>query len=528
MSGMEWWRSAVIYQVYPRSFADTDGDGIGDLPGVTAHLSYLADLGVDAIWLSPFYPSAHEDGGYDITDFTDVDPLFGSLTDFDELVSESHRRGLRVLVDLVPNHTSRHHPWFREARSSLGAPRRDWYIWRDPAPDGGPPNNWRAISGGPAWTLDEATGQYYLHSFFAAQPDLNWRNPKVREAIQDAMRFWLGRGVDGFRLDMIDYLIKDAEFRDEPVDGEGRYDWPTAVHQLNQPEVVDVMRELRQVTDAYPDRVLLGEIEYRLPVDKMASYYGPDLDALQMPFNFWLLFLPWEAASLESFVAVYEASLPTGAWPNWVLGNHDVPRPATRLGVESARAAMLLMLTLRGTPVIYYGDEIGMVNVPVAADQVQDPWATSEPGSGRDAERTPMRWTPGPNAGFSRPNATPWLPIGDDVELINVETESRQPRSILSMTRALLALRRTHPALSTGDYETVASPDGVIAFWRRAAGERFLVAVNTSPEPAVLRLEAGISGVVRVSTGMDRDRTRIDSVLTLSGHEACVVEAAPS
>lgn len=506
----DWWRSAVIYQVYPRSFADSDGDGTGDLRGITARLPYLAGLGVDAVWLSPFYPSPQEDGGYDVSDFTGVDPMFGTLADFDAMVARAHELGLRVVLDLVPNHTSRQHPWFAESRSSRGAARRDWYIWRDPAPGGGPPNNWRAFTGGSGWTFDESTGQYYLHSFFAAQPDLNWRNPKVREAMADVMRFWLDRGADGFRVDMVDYLLKDAEFRDEPLDADGGFDWPHAIRQLNQPEVMDVMRGLRQVTDAYPDRVLLGEIEYRLPVSRMARYY----DALHLPFNFWLLFLPWRAAELIGFIQSYDAALPAAAWPNWVLGNHDVPRPVTRLGSARSRAAMVLLLTLRGTPVLYYGDELGMENVPVPPEQVQDPW--TEPGGGRDPARTPMRWTPGPNAGFCPPEVAPWLPVGDS-SVLNVETEETDPGSMLSLTKAVLAVRRS---FALGNQRLMDGPDGVVVYLR---DERFMVAVNTVSGPAELDVPGG---VVRVSTAGRSGP--VDGRLVLDPDEACVVELVPA
>ncbi|WP_394830385.1 DUF3459 domain-containing protein [Pendulispora rubella] len=527
-AGHDWWRSAVIYQVYPRSFADANGDGVGDLPGITSRLPYLADLGVDAIWISPFYPSAHEDGGYDITDFTGVDPIFGSLADVDALIAAAKKIGLRVLLDLVPNHTSRHHPWFVASRASRSAARRNWYIWADPAKDGGPPNNWRAVTGGSAWTFDASTGQYYLHSFFAAQPDLNWRNPNVREAMAGVMRFWLDRGIDGFRVDMIDYLLKDEALRDEPLDENGWYDQPLAKYQLNQRGVVDIMRSLRRVVDGYAGaRILLGEVESRLPIDVLVRYYGTagQLDVLHLPFNFWLLFLPWQSAALERFITDYDGAVPEGAAPNWVLGNHDVPRPATRLGAAQARAAMVLLLTLRGAPVVYYGDELGMPNVPIPPERIQDPWSAALPGGGRDPARTPMRWTRGPNAGFCPEHAMPWLPVGDELEAINVEDQRHDPGSMLALTKALLALRRACPALRGGNLRCLQGPPGAVVFSRVHDDERFLVAINTTAAPVEVPLPAGTSGIVRISSAMDRTGTC--TTLPLRAHEACVLEWIP-
>ena len=417
---LKWWQQEVVYQVYPRSFQDSNSDGVGDLTGITQRLDYLAWLGVGAIWLSPIYTSPMRDFGYDVTDYTSVDPLFGDLTAFDTLVAEAHALGLRVILDVIPSHSSVEHPWFSEARASLTSPKRNWYIWHDPAPNGGPPNNWRSVTGGSAWSL-EATGQYFLHSFLPFQPDLNWRNPEVRAAMLGVMRFWLERGVDGLRVDMVDFLIKDAQFRDEP---DPNYSFATAQHHLNQPEIDDALRAIRGLADAFPERITIGEINPALSVQRIADYYG-DGDLLQQPFNFGLLSLPFDAVSLKRYIAAYTDALPSHAWANYTLGNHDTKRLATRLGQEKARLAALLLMTLRGTLYIYYGDELGMEDVEIPTAKVQDPWETREPGRGRDPNRTPMQWDATPHAGFT--TGTPWLPVGSHAKERNVEAQMKDP-----------------------------------------------------------------------------------------------------
>jgi alpha-glucosidase len=393
----EWWKTAVIYQIYPRSFQDSNGDGIGDLNGIRRGLAYLSALGVDAIWISPFYPSPMADFGYDVADYCDVDPLFGTLPDCQRLIAKAHALGLKVILDFVPNHTSDQHPWFIESRSSRQSPKRDWYIWRNARPGGGPPNNWVSHFGGSAWEWDEASGQYYYHAYLKEQPDLNWRNPEVRSAMYDVLRFWLELGVDGFRVDVIWHLMKDAEFRDNLPNLDYRQGRPEIdrwlpIHSADQSQVHEVIEEMRAVIDAYPHRVLIGEIY--LPLDRLMQYYGRDLKGAHLPFNFQLLQAPWKADAIARLVEDYEAALPDGAWPNWVLGNHDRPRIATRVGPEQAKVAAVLLLTLRGTPTLYYGDEIGVADVPIPPDQIRDPWALREPGigAGRDAVRTPMQW----------------------------------------------------------------------------------------------------------------------------------------
>jgi alpha-glucosidase len=500
----EWWKTGIVYQVYPRSFQDTDGDGVGDLNGINRRLDYLAELGVDAVWISPIFVSPMEDFGYDVADYCRIDPLFGTLEDFDALVARAHGLGLKLILDFVPNHTSEQHPWFVESRSSRDNPKRDWYIWRDPAPGGGPPNNWLSNFGGSGWQLDPATGQYYYHAYLKQQPDLNWRNPQVRAAMHEVMRFWLDRGVDGFRIDVLWHLIKDAQFRDDAPNpryrpGQAAIESLMADRSADQPEVMEVAAELRQVAEAYGDRVLIGEIY--LPVERLVSYYGKALDGVQLPFNFQLIRARWQAEALARIIERYEAALPQGAWPNWVLSNHDRPRVASRLGTAQARVAAMLLLTLRGTPTLYYGDELGLEQVPIPAERVQDPWEKNEPGLGlgRDPCRTPMPWDGTSNAGFS--NAVPWLPLNADFRARNVEALQADPGSILNLYRRLIALRRRSPALQLGDWALASAADGVLAYERRAADERLLIALNLTSEPTSVRLPWQAERVLLSSRG---------------------------
>ena len=358
-----WWESGIIYQIYPRSFQDSNGDGIGDLEGIRNRLDYLQDLGIDAIWISPIYPSPMADFGYDVSNYTDVHPMFGTLDDLDRLIKDVHGRQMRLILDWVPNHTSDQHPWFLESRSSRDNPKRDWYVWQDAAPDGGPPNNWVSVFGGSGWEWDALTGQYYYHAFVKEQPDLNWRNPDVVDAMHDTVRFWLDRGVDGIRVDAYWFQFEDPELRDNPPNPDGDPAWPyTMVNPLyteNLPEMMGATAALRAVFDEYDDRVAIGELY--LPLDVLMTYYGSaEAPGFQLPFNFSLITDPWNARSIGDFIEAYESSLPAGGWPNWVLGNHDKHRLATRVGPEQARVAAILLLTLRGTPTLYQGDELGM------------------------------------------------------------------------------------------------------------------------------------------------------------------------
>ncbi|UEM19309.1 DUF3459 domain-containing protein [Skermanella mucosa] len=529
-TGTAWWQHGIVYQIYPRSFQDSNGDGIGDLPGIMDRLDHLVELGVDAVWLSPIFPSPMADFGYDVADFTGIDPIFGTQEQFDALVAEVHRRGLRLILDFVPNHTSDRHPWFDEARRSRDSAKRDWYIWRDPAPDGGPPNNWLSNFGGSAWEYDAGTGQYYYHAFLKEQPDLNWRNPAVREAMFDALRSWMARGVDGFRVDVIWHLIKDDQFRDNPVSP----DWKPGMdpfHRLvplytaDRPEVLDVVREMRAVIDEYDDRVLIGEIY--LPLERLMAYYGADLTGAHMPFNFQLIEAPWHARTLEALINEYEGGLPPGGWPNWVLGNHDKPRIASRVGPAQARVAAMLLLTLRGTPTFYYGDELGMENGHIRPDQVQDPFEKNVPGRGlgRDPQRTPMQWSAAPNAGFT--TGRPWLPVSDSFHEINVEAQSGDRRSMLSLCRALIALRRGEPALAAGAFEPTSAEGDLLAYQRIWADDRFAVALNLGSAPGRIVLpDRFAGGRIRLSTHLDRSEALDGATVDLRADEGVIIAPA--
>lgn len=547
-SSLLWWQTGVIYQIYPRSFKDTTGNGVGDLQGVIDELSYLAEtLGVDAIWLSPFYPSPMADFGYDVADYTDVDPLFGDLGTFDELVRRAHQRDLKVIIDLVPNHTSDRHPWFIESRSDRDNPKRDWYIWADPQPDGSPPNNWLSVFGGSAWEWDDATQQYYLHSFLKEQPDLNWRNSEVEEAMFDVVRFWLERGVDGFCVDVAHYIMKDPQLRDNPVDPKaarsihrplGEYDSQFHVHDSGHPDVHRVYREFRRLLDSYSrdrSRVSIGEIHI-FDWQEWTSYYGEDLDELHMPFNFALLNVDWDAHAVREVVDSVEPVVPDGAWPNYVLGNHDEPRIASRYGEDEARVAAMLLLTLRGTPTLYYGDEIGMKDGEIPPHRQQDPWMMETAETGRDPCRTPMQWSAEANGGFWPPGTEElWLPINSDYETVNVDHQLVEPTSILNLYRRMLAYRRQSPALIGGSYRALdGAPDECFVFLRESVDSqdsqrrRILVALNFSDRAQDLSLPLEGCGTIAVSTGLNRTGSVDLSGFSLEANEGIVVECAGS
>jgi alpha-glucosidase len=538
MTTYHWWQKGIVYQIYPRSYQDSNMDGIGDLAGITRRLDYVKSLNVEAIWLSPIYPSPMHDFGYDVSDYIGIHPMFGAMADFDRLLEEMHRRDLKLILDLVPNHTSDEHPWFIESRSSRDNPKRDWYIWRDPAPDGGPPNNWLSFFGGPAWTFDEKTGQYYLRQFVKQQPELNYRHPEVMPAMLDQMRFWLDKGVDGFRVDVIWLLLKDELFRDEPPN----LDWDKLPPLLRQPfmqlqhiytqdlpGVHDLIQQMRALLDEYEERVLIGEI-YQ-PNESLMRYYGQDLDECHLPYNFQLIIHPWEAKIVRQAVDDYESALSAGAWPNWVLGNHDQHRVATRVGPAQARVANMLLLTLRGTPTTYYGEEIGLENVPIPLELVQDPPAINQPELahivGRDPERTPMQWDDSPNAGFTTPGVTPWLPVAEDYTERNVVRQADAPTSMLNLYRALSALRQAEPALSVGDYASVESgSEDVFAYLRSAPGAAsFLVVLNFSPRAQSLNLShVAQEATITISTDMVRKDSVGLSELALESNEGLVLQ----
>lgn len=535
-----WWKHAVFYEVYPRSFMDSDGDGVGDLNGITSKLDHLVELGVDAVWLTPFYPSPQVDFGYDISDYEAVDPQFGTLADFDRLVAEAHGRGIRVVTDLVLNHTSDSHPFFVESRSSRENPKRDWYVWRDPKPGGGPPNNWFSVFAPSAWTLDERTGQYYYHFFYPQQPDLNWRNPEVERAVSGWVRFWLDRGVDGFRLDAINYLFEDERLRDNPITLEIRPG--TLVHEqdlkynCDLPEVHDVLRRLRALTDGYGgERVLIGEA--CVPTHEMLrDYYGENSDGVQLPLNFFFVTeaKKLDAAVFRDLVEKNEREL-GGQWTTLFLSNHDVPRAYDRLGEgphndEIAKLLALMLLSLRGTPFIYYGEEIGMLTTePLSLEEVRDPvgkvyW----PGyKGRDGERTPMQWDSTPNAGFT--TGTPWLRVPPCAVTHNVAAQSGDPKSILNFYKRAMRLRRESPALLEGDYVAFGDDPHIFAYRRSTAEQSLLVALNMSNERRTLRLggPAGVGGVqlrVRLSSVSPEGCVVTRDELVLAPYEGVVAE----
>jgi alpha-glucosidase len=523
----DWWQEGIIYQVYPRSFKDSNGDGIGDLRGLMSKLDYLEWLGVNAVWISPIYPSPMADFGYDVSDHTGIDPIFGTLQDFDELLAAAHKKGIRILMDFVPNHTSDRHPWFIESRSSKNNPKRDWFIWRPPAPNGGPPNNWLSNFGGSAWEYDAATGEYYYHAFLKEQPDLNWRNPEAQDAMLNVLRFWLDRGVDGFRVDVIWHIIKDEQFRDNPKNPSYQAHQPPhqfllATYSTDRPEVHDIISRMRDLVNSYKDRLLIGEIY--LPMEKLMTYYGTAGLGLHLPFNFQLLELPWNAAAITTAINDYEAALPSHGWPNWVLGNHDNPRIATRAGRDQARVAAMLLLTLRGTPTLYYGDEIGMENIDVPPDLVQDPLEKNIPGQGlgRDPERAPMPWDAMPQAGFT--SGRPWLPLPSNAAQSNVAAQARDEASLLALYRRLIALRRKEPALRIGWHRSFPYQGPVMRYARWLGPDWFLVLLNLSNQPQSVRLPEGqVRSRVLLSTRMDREGDVDDVLFLLAADEGVVI-----
>jgi alpha-glucosidase len=525
-----WWQHGIIYHIYPRSFQDSNGDGVGDVPGITRRLDYVHWLGVDALWLSPIFPSPMADFGYDVSDHTAIHPLFGTLADFETLVAEAHRRQLKILLDYVPNHTSVQHPWFVASRSSRLHPQRAWYLWHDPGPDGGPPNNWVSVFGGSAWEWDVATGQYYYHAYLKEQPDLNWRHPAVQDAMLGVLRFWLDRGVDGFRVDALRQLIKDDQWRDNPPNpayhpSQGPYHALLPLYTTDRPEVLDMIARMRHVVDAYDARVLIGELY--LPIERLVAYYGVDGRGVHLPFNFHLMLAPWHARQIAALIATYEAALQPEHWPNWVLGNHDQHRLASRIGLAQARVAAMLLLTLRGTPTLYYGDELGMRDVAIPPQMVQDPWEKQVPGLGlgRDPERTPMQWDSSLHAGFT--TGTPWLPVATDAARVNVAAQRQDPGSLLTLYHRLIALRRTSPALAMGAYTPLEASGEVLAYVRTGAGQRLLVVGNLGPHPQQFAASPpAIHGRVVLSTHLDRTDEVVHGTLALRGDEGVILELA--
>lgn len=531
MTEFPWWKRGVIYQIYPLSYQDSSGSGMGDFEGIIQRLDYVAELGVDAIWMSPFYPSPMADFGYDVANYTGIDSMFGNMATFDRLLAEIHKRELKLIIDFVPNHSSDEHPWFIESKKSKENPKRDWYIWRDPKPDGSPPNNWLSMFGGPAWNLDKTTGQYYLHTFLAKQPDINWRNPATKAAMLDVLRFWLKKGVDGFRLDAVPFIGKDPEFKDNPPnDNPSLQDEyaTTSQKRVNMEYHDDLFmwyKEMRSVIEEFDgERFLVGEVWGDLKL--WARNYGENGEGLHLPYNFRLINTDWNASAVKKSVEDIEDVVPEFGWPNYVLANHDVLRLASRIGQEQARVAAFLLLTLRGTPTIYYGDELGLPNGDIPLGKERDPAAN--PNSfvtiNRDVARTPMQWSANQHAGFTRGKG-PWLPVTLDYKTRNVAVMSEEPNSILNLYRRLLRVRKQSEALQIGSYSPQEAPEGVYAYVREHERERMLVALNFTGEEKTVKLP--IEGKVIVNTNLDSDSDHVKGQMKLRPNEAVIVELRP-
>jgi alpha-glucosidase len=538
-----WWRHAVFYEIYPRSFKDSNGDGVGDLNGITSKLDYLAGLGVDAIWITPFYPSPQVDFGYDVSDYESVDPQFGTLADFDRLVREAHQRKIRVIIDFVLNHTSDQHPFFKESRSSRTNPKRDWYIWHDPKPDGGRPNNWSSSFGPVAWTLDPKTNQFYYHYFYREQPELNWRNPEVERRMFETVRFWLRRGTDGFRLDAVNYLFEDPELRDNPLLSELRPGSTTEYQQEKKynrdlPDIQPVMQRLRAFNDRInQESVLIGEA-YVPQWEELMRYYGPSDNGVHLPFNFFLVMgksrTNLDAALFREVIGQSEQAL-KGRWTTYVLSNHDIPRHYDRYGDGKnndriAKLTATMLLTLRGSPFLYYGEEIGMVTTePKTIEEVKDPvgkryWPANK---GRDGERTPMQWDAGPQSGFT--SGTSWLKVPPSATERNVARQEKDADSILNFYRRLIQLRRQSPALLDGDYTSIGTDPHVFAYRRRSPSQTMIVALNMSGESRRMALDEATFGKgsslhLKLSNRDGSENMTVKESVNLAPYEGVIIE----
>lgn len=502
-----WWQHAVFYEIYPRSFADTNNDGIGDLSGITAHLDHLKDLGIDAIWITPCFPSPQVDFGYDVSDYCSIAPEYGALEDFDRLQSEARKRDIRIILDYVINHTSDQHEWFRQSASSRNNPKRDWYVWRDGKGNRQPPNNWLALFGGSAWQYDPKTRQYYYHMFYPEQPDLNWRNPEVVTAMHDVLRFWFEKGAAGFRLDAVDTMFEDPKMPDSPIrkgtDLFGNLDQDKSAQQL-APEMHEALRGVRRVADRY-DAVLIGET-WTSDIESLNVFYGKNNDEVQLPMNFMVAMIDnLNAPQFRKEIATANAAK---GWPTYVLSNHDIVRSVDRFtpeGADKDQVAKLLatlMLTLRGTPIMYYGEEIAMVNNdPRRVEDVLDPIGKLRwPGfKGRDGERTPMQWDDSHNAGFG--GGKPWLRAHPDYKIHNVKMQKQDPDSVLNYYKKLISLRRNSPVLIKGKYIAINEEDAnVLAYMREHLGKRILVALNMSSKIQTVSYDVGSTGKTLISS----------------------------
>lgn len=538
MNPLRWWQKGVIYQIYPRSFYDTNQDGIGDLQGIIDKLDYLNNgteqsLGIDTIWISPFYPSPMADFGYDVAEYCDVDPVFGDLATFDRLVEAAHQRGIKIVIDYVPNHTSSQHPWFQESRTSRDNPKHDWYIWRDLQPDGSLPNNWGSVFGGPAWTWDETRQQVYFHQFDPGQPDLNWRNPAVKQAMLEALRFWMRRGVDGFRMDVIYMIWKHPDLPDQPLQpgavGRGKDDLfspQQQIYAMNYAGIHDIMREIRATLDEFGDTFSVGEVW--LPLEERIKYYGQNNDELHLPFNFDLISDAlfhgehgWSAEGVRRLVDTYEAAIAgKDWWPNYVLGNHDIRRLASRIGSAQTRAAAMLLLTLRGTPTIYMGDEIGMIDGEITEQDIQDPQGIRLGlAHTRDFCRTPMQWNEGLYGGFS--TVKPWLPVHSNTASVNTAAQDADEHSLLNLYRRLIWYRKDSPALLTGSYRVLDLSEKCYVYLREAENQRCMILLNFTHEPQQVMLKE--AGKIALSTHLDRSG-QVEGEITLRPDEGLLIE----
>jgi len=534
-SSDHWFRNTVLYQIYPRSFFDSSGDGVGDLRGITQKLRYLNgdddSLGVGAIWLSPFYPSPMKDFGYDITNHCDVDPLFGNLDDFSQLLAEAHKRGIKVLIDFIPNHTSNQHPWFKESKKSKDNPRRSWYTWRDPAPDGGPPNNWISVFGGSAWELDDYSGQYYLHSYLREQPDLNWENAGVREAMRQIMRFWLELGVDGFRVDAVYSISKDVSLRDDPINKAyiaGTNPYYQQIHRNSKEgtKLYEYMGLMTKVLQEYSDRFMVFEASanlYRRSVSYLNLYEHVD-PSVSAPFNFEGIHSKWDAKAFKEFIDRFQANMHPSYIPIYCMGNHDQHRLATRIGEKQARASALMQFSLPGMPVIYYGDELGMTDGDIGPEDVHDTFELQVPGQGfgRDPERTPMQWDDSENAGFSK--VKPWLPVSQNYERLNLNSEMLDPGSFFNLYKQLLALRQKFEVLRHGSYQSIDVYDeDIFCFERRTQKECMITLINFCDDEVTVVHDI-LKGEIIISTHPETTMKKVNKSVKLLPNEAIILK----
>lgn len=527
----KWWKNGVIYQIYPRSFKDSNGDGLGDLEGIKQNLDYLEDLGIDAIWLSPINPSPDVDFGYDVSDYYDIDPKFGSLADFETLLTEAHQRNIHIILDLVLNHTSDLHPWFKESKKSKDNPYHDYYIWRDPSTKGRVPNNWRSIFGGKAWEYNKQLDQYYYHMFYKQQPDLNWRNTAVRQAMLDVFKFWLDKGVDGFRLDVFNMYFKHPGFLDNPINKNGirAFERQDHLYDCSQPEMMPLLKEIRDILDQYKDRYVVGET-FLANSQQARSYIGPQY--LHAGFDYGYANCKWNPCAFATAIKMWDKLHQLDAWPNYFLNNHDTPRSATRYKVDESdsRAKILaaMHLTLRGTPYLYYGEEIGMRDIKLCRSQIKDPigkryWPIMK---GRDGCRSPMQWSNSLNAGFSENE--PWLPVHKDYLFRNVDEQLKYPQSLLNFYKQLIQLRRKHNALNSGNLQLIEGLDeNVLGYIRSSGQEMILILLNFSDAKVNIKLPKDLSiekSLILFSQYFPKDKSLSDFPYGLLPYESLILK----